>query len=323
MERSVLTRLLLLSGLLVAAFVGTVTTLNLTLYSASGFVHSYLDTLARHDVEGVLAIPGVTLGNGASTELTADAALGDLGGIHLLSDSDNGDGTHSVRFGYSFGGTDGATTFRVEHTGSRFGLFSAWRFTVSPVSTLTVTPLNDSAFEANGVDLVSNSGPSVANEYRVFTPAFVELSHSSTYLTAPKTSVLVDQVGEVSTATVTIAANKSFTAEVQKELHTYLADCVTQKVLLPTGCPMGKQIVDRIQNDPTWSMVNYPTVTIVPGGVAGTWQVPETPAIAHLSVEVKSIFDGSLSHFNQDVPFTVHYLITFQADGDPLITAVP
>jgi hypothetical protein len=321
MERSVLTRLLVLSGLLVAAFVGTVVTLNLTLYSASGFVHSYLDSLARHDVEGALAMPGVALGKGISAKLTSPAALGELSGIHLRGDADNGDGTHSVTYGYAFGGRTGTTTFRVEHTGAQLGLFSAWRFVVSPVSVLQVTPLNDDAFDANSVRLTSKSGPGVADSFVVFTPSAVELSHTSTYLVAPKTAVLVKDVGSTVNATVDIRANRTFVAEVQKELDRYLAECVTQKVLLPTGCPMGKQIADRIQNVPSWSMVKYPTVTIVPGGRAGSWQVPETGGTAHLAVSVKSIFDGTISSFDRDVPFTVHYLITFQPDGSPLITA--
>jgi hypothetical protein len=321
MERSVLTRLLVLSGLLVVAFVGTVTTLNLTLYSASGFVHSYLDSLARHDVDGVLAMPGVTLSTKVSTRLTEPAALRELADIHLLSDADNGDGTHSVKYGYAFDGKKGVTTFRVERSGSRLGLFSAWRFVESPVSILQVTPLNDSAFDANGVHLVSKAGPSAADGFLVFTPSSIELSHTSTYLVAPTTTVLVDEVGSTVKATVDIKANKAFVAEVQKELRKYLGDCVTQKVLLPTGCPMGKPITDRIQNDPAWSMVKYPTVTIVPGGQVGSWQVPETAATAHLVVKVKSIFDGTVSNFDQDVPFTVRYLITFQPDGAPLITA--
>jgi hypothetical protein len=84
---------------------------------------------------------------------------------------------------------------------------------------------------------------------------------------------------------------------------------------------MGKQISDRVQNDPAWSMVKYPSITIVPGGRAGSWQVPETAAVAHLVVKVRSIFDGTVSDFSQDVPFTVHYLITFQPNGEPLVTA--
>jgi hypothetical protein len=37
-------------------------------------------------------------------------------------------------------------------------------------------------------------------------------------------------------------------------------------------------------------------------------------------VQVRSLFDGSVSTFDEDVPFTVSYTITFPGDGGLLIT---
>jgi hypothetical protein len=321
MQRKALNRWLALCGLLIAGFLATVTTLNLTLYSASGYVHSYLDALARHDVAGALAMPGVALSGSGSTRLVSPDALGDLTGIRLVSDTDNGAGRHTVVYRYKFGATTGTTSFHVEHTGSRFGFFSAWKFVDSPQAQIAITPEHDASFEANGVRLTSSAGPGVATDYRVLAPAFVELTHASAYLTAAKTGVLVSRVGGRVAAAVDIRANRAFRTEVSKELDRFLATCVTQKVLLPTGCPMGKAITDRIQNDPTWSMVTYPVVKIEPVGESGSWQIPDTAAMAHLVVKVRSIFDGSISTFDQDIPFSVRYLITFGADGTPSITA--
>jgi hypothetical protein len=321
MQRKAITRWLVLCGLVIAGFFATVTTLNLTLYSASGFVHSYLDALARHDVEGALAMPGVALSGGGSTVLVSHDALGNLGGIRLVSDTDNGAGSHTVVYQYSFGAHSGTTTFHVEHAGSRLGFFAAWRFIDSPDAHVSLTPDHATTFEANGVGLTSSKGPGAATDYHVLVPALVELSHSSAYLTADKTSVLASKVGSRMAVAVDIQANSAFRAEVSKELDRFLAACVTQKVLLPTGCPMGKAITDRIQNDPTWSMVVYPVVKIEPVGETGSWQIPDTPAMAHLVVKVRSIFDGSISTFDQDIPFSVGYLINFGADGAPTITA--
>ncbi|HEU4808336.1 MAG TPA: hypothetical protein VFT01_08745, partial [Homoserinimonas sp.] len=69
-----------------------------------------------------------------------------------------------------------------------------------------------------------------------------------------------------------------------------------------------------------WSIVQYPNVTIAPSSEPGVWVVPPTPAVAHLTVEVRSLFDGSLSTFDEDVPFDVEYSITFPGDGRLLIT---
>lgn len=322
MQPRILARWIVLAGLLLAAFLGTVVTLNLTLYSASGFVSSYLHALARHDVEGALAFPGVGTGGGGGSEaLMAPTALSSLNDIHLVSDADDGGGEHTVTYGYTIGGTPGTSSFTIDHTGARLGLFSGWRFAISPRSILSITPEHGDRFDANGIALVSNAPPGTAQQYRVLAPSLVVLSYASTYLTAANTTALVAVPGSDVGATVTIQANAAFVKAVQKQLNLFLADCVTQKVLLPTGCPMGKQIGDRIQDSPTWSIVSYPIVQIVPGNEPGSWQVPETGALAHLTVKVKSIFDGSLSTFDQDVPFTVSYLITFGADGSPVITA--
>ncbi len=58
----------------------------------------------------------------------------------------------------------------------------------------------------------------------------------------------------------------------------------------------------------------------MPGEEPGTWLVPTTPAAAHLVVQVRSLFDGSLSTFDEDVPFDVSYTISFPGDGSLLIT---
>jgi hypothetical protein len=222
---------------------------------------------------------------------------------------------------YSFGATSGTTTFHVEHTGSRLGLFSDWRFVDSPQARISITPEHAATFNANGVALASSRGAGTATEFRVLAPAFVELTHTSEYLTATETGVLVAKVGSRVAAAVNIQANSAFRTDVSQELDRFLAACVKQKVLLPTGCPMGKAITDRIQDDPTWSMVIYPVVKIQPVGESGSWQVPDTAGMAHLVVKVRSIFDGSISTLDQDIPFSVRYLIAFGADGAPVITA--
>ncbi|MBG6108640.1 hypothetical protein [Frigoribacterium sp. CG_9.8] len=319
MPPQILARWLVLAGALLLAFLGTVATLNLTVYSASGFVSSYLDSVARRDVDGALRMPGVTTIATGTNELLAPATLAPLTDIRLVSDTDDGGGRHTVTYGYSIGGGEGTSSFVVQHTGQRLGVFSAWRFTETPQGLLNVTVQHGSGIEANGVTLppVTAGQP---HTYRVLTPSRVVLSHSSTYLDAAGVATRVAEPTGVANATVDIHANPAFVREVQKQLNRYLAACTTQKVLLPTGCPMGEQITDRVQDAPTWSIVSYPIVAIVPGGTVGAWQVPETAAAAHLTVKVKSIFDGSLSTVDKDVPFTVRYLITFDTGGSPVIT---
>ncbi|MES2169793.1 MAG: hypothetical protein V4479_03605 [Actinomycetota bacterium] len=320
MERSGLRAWLIALGIVVLAFAGTVVTLNLTLYSASGFVGSYLGALARHDLAGALATPGVTVPASGSHALLRPDAMGELNDIHLISDTAGPDGTHRVVYSYRAGSVSGRSSFTVERDGANLGLFSAWRFSVSPIAVLTVTPQHAGSFTANGIGVSPKSGQDLGSPYAVFAPTAFAISHRSTWLTAMTKTTLVSAPGSHVDANVDIEANRAFVTEAQKEIDAYLKKCVTQKVLLPTGCPMGQQITDRIQNAPTWSMVSDPVVSIVPGDQAGSWDIPATIGTAHLVVTVKSIFDGSVTTFDQDVPFTAAFVVTFQPDGSLLIT---
>ena len=311
---------LILLGLLLAAFAGTVAILNSTLYSASGFVGSYLDALARHDVAEALSTPGVTPEATGSKELLAPDAISRLERIRLVEDTENKDGSHLVVYRYQAGGTSGTSAFLVKRDGVRFGVFSRWAFQNSPVGVLQVTPLHAAAFTANGVPLEAKKpGDSVA--YQVLTPASVTLSHESAYFAAAPKAVLVTHRGTVK-ADLDIQANKAFVSELQKQLDSQLRQCATQKVLLPTGCPFGQSMENRIVGDPDWSIARYPKLTVVPGVKAGQWSVPATDGAAHLKVKVRSLFDGTVSDFDRDVPFTVRYSITFSDAGIPTITAL-
>ena len=324
-----------LAGLVIAAFVVTVLILNSTLYSAAGFTQSYLSALSRHDVAAALDLAGTPAASTATgknkntvkpgTTLLDPRALGELHDIHLVSDVDQGNGVHAVRFSYTMVGTTGkatasSSTFEVKRDGVRMGLFFGWAFATSPLGTLAVTPQNDAGFTVNGLQL-SSSAPGTASLQRVLTPGLYTLGNDSTLFTATPVYVEVSKVGGAAKATVTVRANRNFVTQVQNGLNEQLKKCATQTVLLPTGCPFGKEIGDRIEGTPTWSIVRNPTVTILPGSTPGTWQVPRTHGTAHLVVQVRSLFDGSLRTLDDDVPFDVSYAITFKGNGQLVITS--
>lgn len=323
MERWGLRVWIALGGSVAVAFIATVIILNATIYSASGFVSSYLSTIARHDVSGALALPGVTLPKNGSTLLLRSDAVQPVNNIRLVSDDGSAStGRHTLVYSWTSdpsGKKRGTTTFTVERAGTTLGLFSGWRFVTSPVATLAVEPEHAASVIVNGLAFTPKGGANSATGYLAFAPSKFVLAHRSLYLAAKKTTVVVATPGATVDAKVDARASPAFVSAVQKQLDAYLAACVTQKVLLPTGCPMGHQVDDRIQAVPTWSMVTDPVVTIVPGTDANTWLVPSVPGTAHLTVTVKSIFDGSVSTFDRDIPFTVGYLVTIRDDGSLLI----
>jgi hypothetical protein len=307
--------LLWLAALLIAVLAGgvTVVALNATLFGAGGFVSVYLDALARGDVSAALSLPGVDA-RGEDALLLKDGTLAGLSGIHQLSDEER-DGAHWVTFGWTTPHGSGTTTFEVQRVGTRFGLFPEWGFVVSPLATVSLSVDNDTRFTVNGVQQVSSRRSDTAVDYAVLVPGSYTFGHRTALLTADPQSVVVDTVGESLSATVQPQADPAFVAAVTRQVRAQLDSCATQTVLFPTGCSFGQSIPNRVSGAPAWSIVHYPPIRISPGSAFGTWSIPAAPGTAHLKVAVTSLLDGSVSAFDQDVPFQLRATITLGADG--------
>ncbi|MEL0625582.1 hypothetical protein V6245_01355 [Salinibacterium amurskyense] len=332
-------------GLIIAAFVTTVLIVNSTLFSANGFVRSYLGALARHDMASALQIADIHLaddhavasddGSGAtpidttgagsmllagSHDLLRPSALSTIENIALADRKVNANGTETVTFVYDLDGNTTSSAFTVERDGTRFGVFADWKFVSTPLTIVRLTVANAQSFTANGAEFVAPA-QDTPTPYVVLTPSSFEISHTSTFLTAEPIRVSAVTPGDTVRASLEVVANDSMVAQVQREVNDYLDECATQVVLLPTGCPFGQPMANRIVTTPEWSMATYPEVTLVPGASAGSWLMPATDAAAHLKVDVRSIFDGSVSTFDKDVDFTASYLVTFMPEDELLITA--
>jgi hypothetical protein len=308
--------------LLVLAFFGTVAILNATIYSAPGFVSSYLDALNRHDATTARELPGVNAPTGVATDLLTDGALGSIANIHLDSDTATATGVHRVRFAYRLATRHEVTDFFVFQTPSFLGLFSRWSFDKSPLATVAVAAPHDPHFRVNGTGVLASATRAQSQPFIVFTPGLYSFDVKSTYLTATPVKVPVTEPGSVTPVRVEAEANALFVKEVRSELHKYYVSCATQKVLLPTSCPFGQSFSNRVVSTPAWSLVSDPPVTIVPDGDTGTWLVPDSAGEAHLVVKVQSLFDGSVTTFDSDVPFQVSYSIVVASNNHLTITAL-
>lgn len=308
-------------AIVVGAFAGTVAILNSTLYSASGFAQSYLDALARHDADGALDLAGASLvTQDVSRELLVPDAMGELTDVELVSDTEDESGVHSVVFTYLIGGQPAQSTFEVQRQGTLLGLFPTWSFTTSPLGVVSITVLHADTFTGNGVPLVTPNQNDPA-PYLVFTPGMYEFGHESTYLSAQPIQVEATEPGASVPAALKVEANEKFIRAAQKAVNASLDQCATQEVLLPTGCPFGQVITNRVVSTPAWSIATYPPVTIEGSDTPNEWFMPPTPAAAHLVVDVRSLFDGTVTTFDEDVPFVVSYVITFVSDDEIALTA--
>lgn len=311
--------------LLILSFATTVVLLNASVYSASGFVRGYLDALARRDSAAAWEVPGVRTANIADTALLGDDALGTLDTIRFVSEEVSPAGTRTIVFEYTLNGDDSARTeFLVESAGTHFGLFLSWRFVASPLTTISISVLHERAFTVNELSTTSPHNQGESGSFVVFTPGRYTLGHSSTFLTATPITVDATRVGEIIEARIDVQANAGFIAKVQSDLEDFLDRCATQEVLMPTGCPFGLQLNNRIDSAPTWTIESYPTATIVPSddpavGTA-TWSVPATAGRAHINLDVRSLFDGAVSTLDRDVPFTVGYRVQIQPGNTIVLT---
>ena len=330
-ERSKATIIWAIVGtMLIAAAFAAIGALNRDVYGAGAFVGNYLGKLQAKDAVGALAIPGVSLEKselkgaglpeGSSNALLRSAVLPELTEVTQVEDADEGNGVHAVTYSYESGGTFGESTFLVKNTGARFPLIPTWSFEESPLAVVNLSVEHSTAFSTNGFDLdtravsteQTQSFDNIVN-VQVFTPGTYVFESTSELLESEKESVLVDQPTRVHEAVVTAVPTEEFVAAAQKTVNAKLDACAEEKVLQPTGCPFGIVIDDRISGDPAWSMDEYPEVAIEAG--TESWVIPSASGTAHLNVDVQSLFDGSITTYDDDVPFSVVGSVYVMSDG--------
>ncbi len=330
-----LTRVVLLwSGvgvLLIAAFIAALGAVQRAYYSPSGFVTAFASSLAAHRIPEALAMPGAAptasaleaagLPPAASKELLRSDILPSIRGISVASDAEGADGVHTVVVTAQSDGRPVTASFRVRQAGSVLGMLPTWEFASTPLGVSRITVAHASDFRV-GRHTVSPRAASpdqpagafsVSADYVVAPLAPLALSHASTYVRATPVAT-APTPGRVSETVVDAQPTPAFTAEVQKQVNAFLAACAAQKVLQPAGCPFGVQIDDRVQGDPSWSMVTDPSVELRPGDDA--WQTGQMVGVAHIDVTVQSLFDGTIAQRSEDVRFSMNLSrVTIRPDG--------
>jgi hypothetical protein len=319
--------------LLAGALWGAVATMSREFYSPSAFVEHYLDLLADGHAAEALTLPGVAVDSAAleaaglpataSQALLRQDALAALTDIHVVSEETDGD-ISRVRVEYRAGAYPGTTTFEIARDGS-VGLAPTWRFATSPLAVMDLGVSGSMTFDVNGFALdkrqVSPDGvdadPNATVPLLVFSPGVYSVSVDTPISATPGVAVLSDSPFSNVPVEIHATATPQFLSLVQQRVEEFLTECATQEVLQPTGCPFGYVVDDRIDSTPKWSMATQPTVDVKPDGAE--WKIPPAQAVAHIEVDIQSLFDGSISHVSEDVPFIVTGTITILPDGSATI----
>lgn len=311
--------------LTIAALVSAVGILNRELFSATTFVRLYLEALADHDVPGALATPGVKLtsgdeaGTGEAALVTPDA-LGGITRISEVSDTEIIPGRHRIVYSYTLTGTgdqqvEGQTEFDVVQTGTSWLVFPEWEFLRSPTARAEVTVSHASTFTAGTVQVsAGDAGAFRANRsYDLLVPSLTALGHTSHYLGAYPSKLVATSTGSSVSAIVDVQPTTRFLDEVQTTVHDFLADCATETLLYPPGCPFGLEVDDRIVSEPDWSIETFPALTIIAG--QDSWVVPAASGSAHVRVDIRSLFDGAVTTIDRSIPYDVTFALSIEPDG--------
>jgi hypothetical protein len=298
-------------------------------YGPAAFVTRYLDLLSNGRAADALLVPGVAVDRStlesvgvdpdASEAMLRKSALAPLSDIDVTA-TEAQDGVHSITVSYVAGSHQGAATFEVAQDGWE-GVAPRWRFTRSPLAAISLTLLGADQFAVNGFPVdrrqVAASGVDAIAEdplpLLVFTPGLYSFTVDTAISTSPGVSVLADSPLTQTPVEVQTVPTEEFSTVVQERVEEYLTQCTTQQVLQPTACPFGLEVRNRIVEPPVWSIASQPTVTVEPDGAY--WQIPPADAVAHIDVDIQSLFDGSVEHVSEDIPFQVDGSITILPDG--------
>lgn len=330
-----LTALAVVGVLLVGALGATGAVLYRDLYSPSAFVTRYLDLLAGKQAADALALPGVAvdsaqlLAAGLPSEsnqaLLRAAALAPLTDATVVGTDEGADGVATVTVHYQAGPYEGTTAFRVERAGW-VGVAPTWRFATSPLAAIDLTLRGATRFTVNGFDLdtrqVAAAGvdadPLKPVSLLVFSPGLYSIEVDTPVSTSRGVAVLSDKPQASIPVDLQTEPTPEFEAAVQQQVEDFLTACATQQVLQPTGCPFGLVVRNRIEEAPVWAMVQQPVVSLVPDGA--NWAIQRVQAVARIQVDIQSIFDGSVRHLDEAVPFSVAGTVTILPDGTAAIT---
>lgn len=325
--------LALVGVLLLAATAAGIASMYRAFYSPTAFVERYLNLVADGQAADALATPGVAittadldaagLPSTASDALLRSAALTDLTDIETVQVSQEGDLT-SVTVSYEAGGFPGTTTFEVERDGW-IGVAPAWRFSRSPLAVMDVDVYGSLAFDVNGFELDKRQVlPDGAEgdltqpaSLLVLSPGLYRVSVDTPIASTPGVAVLSDAPLADVAVEVHAQPTDEFVEVVQNSVDDFLTACTTQEVLQPTGCPFGYVVDDRIQGLPSWSMSQYPEVSLEQDGTG--WALAPSEGVAHVDVDVQSLFDGTVSSESVEIPFTLEGSVTMLPDGSASI----
>jgi hypothetical protein len=302
-DRTILAGFLAVVMLAVGGGVGYVV-LSDTVYSPDSVVRSYIADLHTGDVRGALALVSKSSLRGLDrTLLTKDVlAHADVPSVEIVNTDQSGD---SATVTVTVNGE--SASLDLVREGRVYGVLPTWRLE-QPFTMLQIPSAAAAAgVSVNGVGTYATSLPVFPGTYTLATvPSGIYASASST--------VTADGTGSQD-----VALNPSLNADASTAatdaVKAFLDSCALSTELIPADCPFSYSDDYNTVSSATWSIANYPEVTVTDN--SGTLEVTDvrSDGMAHLEA-VTINYDGSSSPLSQDVPFAISGTMDW-AGGDP------
>lgn len=297
----------------VALWLLTVLALNVTLFSATSFVTSYLKALESSDYGLVASQAGLTRApqilplaseTPQNPRIVGTSSL-PTGELVIQADYELGDETHS-------------TVFVVTGGEPILWFFDTWRFSRQPIANLQFAVIGDERVSVNGTDLnVGDLG--VPPRTTVLVPGIYSSSLETEWVQAEPVVSVMTEVGAPAGVRLVVSPTNTLLENTTGALEAYLDGCAAQAVLQPAECPFGVSISDRVVGAVQWTILDYPEIDLRLSADRATWTMVAESGVAEVTVQVQSLFDGSITEFRDTEEFDVVGVVRGTSTDQPVL----
>lgn len=297
----------------VALWLVTILTLNLTVYSAGGFVMGYLRAMEEGNYALAASRAGLSeapLVFPSAEERISDAQIVQTGALP--------EGNIVVQASYSLDGETHQSLFVLTESEPILWFFTSWRFAPAPLATLDISVIGDNRVVINDSTL-SLTRLGIPPRVRVLVPGIYGASLATDWVRAEPASLTVTEVGGSNPLRIRVEPTDQLQDAANDAVEDFLDECARQGVLQPAGCPFGVTIDDRIIGAPVWSILDYPDVRLTLAGDRASWSLFARNGVAEVTTQVQSLFDGTIEEVVEVVPFDVFGVVRGTLVDEPVL----
>lgn len=297
---------------IVALWLVSVLTLNLTINSPSGYVSSYLSALESGNY-------GLAARQAGLTEVPRVTPLkGELSDSRIISQAvlDNGDIV--VEANFTLGGAEESTFFVLRASEPILFFFTSYQFAEPPIARLELSVMGDNRIVINSTEL-SIARLGVPPSISVLVPGVYDGSLDTEWLRSEVTRVLAVGQGSTNPLRVVLEPTPQLVDRTREAIEDFLDDCADQGVLQPVSCPFGITVTDRVVGTPEWTILDYPDVSLRLGADRVTWAVVASRGTAQVEVQVQSLFDGKIDATDDTIAFTMLGVVRGTTADEPVL----